>query len=84
MSINDARIIEVLKDAMKFRTGVKEADKKLVQQTPKFQKQSSARKNNVTHLDRLIKRAETSTGTAKRGAQTDAIAQLLLDERVKL
>lgn len=84
MSINDARIIEVLKDAMKFRTGVKEADKKIVQQSPKFQKQSSARKNNVTHLDRLIKRAESSTGTARRGAQTDAIAQLLLDEKVKL
>lgn len=82
-SINDHRMIEVLKDAMKFRRGVKEAEQKIVQQKPSFQKQTSGKRNNVSHLDKLIKRAAASTGTAKRSAETDAIAQLLLDTGIK-
>jgi hypothetical protein len=82
-SINDHRMVEVLKDAMKFRRGIKEAEQKIVQQKPNFQKQTSAKRNNVSHLDKLIKRAATSTGTQKRAAETDAIAQLLIDTGVK-
>lgn len=82
-SINDHRMIEVIKDAMKFRRGIKEAEQKIIQQKPNFQKQTGVRKNNVSHLDKLIKRAATATGTAKRGAETDAIAQLLIDTGVK-
>jgi len=82
-SINDHRMVEVLKDAMKFRRGMKEAEQKIVQQKPNFQKQTSAKRNNVSHLDKLIKRAATSTGTQKRAAETDAIAQLLIDTGVK-
>jgi hypothetical protein len=84
MSINDARIVEVLKDAMKFRSGVKEAEKKIVQSAPKFQRQTNARQSNVSHLDKLIKKAENTTGVAKKRAQTDAIAQLLLNENIKV
>lgn len=78
MSIQDPRMIEVVKDAMKFRKGFTEAKQKLVQQTPKFQKQA-AKKTNVTKLDRLIKNAKTATGTNKRKAEVDAVTQLLLD-----
>lgn len=82
-SINDHRMIEVLKDAMKFRRGIKEAELKIVQQKPTFQRQTSGKRNNVSHLDKLIKRAASSTGTAKRSAETDAIAQLLLDTGIE-
>jgi hypothetical protein len=82
-SINDHRMIEIIKDAMKFRRGIKEAEKKIVQQKPNFQKQTSSKRSNVSNLDKLIKRAVTSTGTQKRVAETDAIAQLLIDTGVK-
>jgi len=82
-SINDHRMIEVLKDAMKLKRGVKEAEQKIVQQKPNFQKQTSLKRNNVSHLDKLIKRAASSTGTQRRAAETDAIAQLLIDTGVK-
>jgi hypothetical protein len=78
MSIQDPRMIEVVKDAMKFRKGFTEAKQKLVQQTPKFQKQA-AKKQGLTKLDRLVKTAKTATGTNKRRAETDAIAQLLME-----
>jgi len=82
-SINDHRMIEVLKDAMKLKRGVREAEQKIVQQKPNFQKQTSLKRNNVSHLDKLIKRAASSTGTQRRAAETDAIAQLLIDTGVK-
>lgn len=76
--ITDHRAIELIKDAKAFRDGKSSADKKLKKPVPKFQS-SKTRKvaKKVTKLDTLTKRAKSSSGAAKRSAQTDAIAELL-------
>jgi hypothetical protein len=76
-NIQDARILEVLKDAMKYRNGMKVAKEKLEVKVPKFQKSTGNATKALTKLDRLTKKAKTSTGYAKRNAETDAVAELL-------
>ena len=77
-NVSDARIIEVLKDAMAYRNGVKTATNKRKNHVPKFQKSKQTGSKKASKLDKLTKKARSSSGAGKRGAQTDAIAELLL------
>jgi len=76
-TIQDARIFELLKDAMKYRNSVKTAKTKLDVQIPKYQKSSGKVTKPTTKLDKLTKTAKTTKGYQKRGAETDAVAELL-------
>lgn len=80
-SVQDARLLEIVKDAMKLKSGIVEGKKKLDKPLPKFQQPTSKRAKQTTKLDKLIKRADTSTGMNKRNAQIDAMAELLLTSR---
>jgi hypothetical protein len=82
-NVTDSRVIEVLKDAMKSFKTSKVIDEKKAKPVPKFQKSAGSSKSNVSKLDRLIKRAKTSTGSNKRYHQTDAIAELLIGDMRK-
>ena len=78
-NVSDARIIEVLKDAQKYRLGSKVAEKK-VKKVPKMQKRGKGGryvKNKVSALDKLTKAARNAKGADKRQLQTDAVAELL-------
>jgi len=77
-NVSDARIIEVLKDAMAYRNGVKTATDKQKKPVPKFQKSKRVGTKKVSQLDKLTKKAGKARGGRKRAAQTDAIAELLL------
>jgi hypothetical protein len=76
-NIQDARLLEVIKDAMAFRNNVKVAKTKLEVTIPKFQKSNGKTVKAVTKLDRLVKQAKTATGYHKKTAEIDAIAELL-------
>jgi hypothetical protein len=73
----DARLFEVIKDAMKYRSSVKTAKTKLDVQIPKYQKSTGKTTKALTKLDRLTKTAKSSQGYQKRNAETDAVAELL-------
>ena len=75
--INDARYIEILKDAMAFRKGKITAEKK-IQNAPKFQKANSKPKKPMSTVTRLTLNARKASGYKKRELQGDAIAALLL------
>lgn len=77
-SVADARVFELLKDAMKYRKGIKIADNKVKDNLPQFTKPSGNKSTANSKLQQLTKRAKTATGAAKRYAETDAIAELLL------
>ena len=76
-SVDDARMIELVKDAKRFREGVKFAQKKIAKPVPKFHKSVGKSRKAPSKLDNLTKRAKNATGSEKRDAQADAIAQLL-------
>lgn len=76
-NIQDARVLEVIKDAMKYRSSVKTAKTKLDVQVPKYQKSTGKTTKALTKLDKLTKTAKSSQGYQKRNAETDAIAELL-------
>ena len=76
-NIQDARILEVIKDAMKYRSSVKTAKTKLDVQVPKYQKSTGKTTKALTKLDKLTKTAKSSQGYQKRNAETDAVAELL-------
>ena len=76
-NIQDARVLEVIKDAMKYRSSVKTAKTKLDVQVPKYQKSTGKTTKALTKLDRLTKTAKSSQGYQKRNAETDAVAELL-------
>jgi hypothetical protein len=76
-SVQDPRLLELVKDAMKFRKGVVEGKKKLEKPLPKFQQPSGKKVTQKTKLDILTQRAKTAAGPDKRKAQVDAIAELL-------
>ena len=76
--VADSRLVELIKDASKYRKGLNIADKKVMKKVPKFQKAGGGkRKAKVTKLDQLTKTAKNTSGSAQRGAQTNAIAELL-------
>jgi hypothetical protein len=76
-SIADARVIEVIKDAYKYRKGTEVASKKLEAKLPKFQKTSSKPAKKATKLDALIKTAKSAKGYNKKQLQDNAITELL-------
>lgn len=76
-NIQDARVLEVIKDAMKYRSSVKTAKTKLDVQVPKYQKSTGKTTKALTRLDKLTKTAKSSQGYQKRNAETDAVAELL-------
>lgn len=79
-NVADARIIEVLKDAMKYRNGVKVADNKLSKPLPKFIKPQSKPVKTVSKVEQLTKQAKNAKGNAKRDLESSAIAALLMGE----
>ena len=72
----DARQIALIKDAMAFRKGSKVAEKK-IKTVPKMQKSKGKKRSKVSKLDRLTNAAKTATGSNRRAAEVDAIAELL-------
>jgi len=78
-SVYDARLLELIKDAMAFRNGKKQVDKVTnVNNVPSFQKSSGKQSKSVSKLDKLVNKAKNTQGYRKRAAETDAIAALLL------
>jgi hypothetical protein len=75
--IQDARMLEVIKDAMKYRSSIKNVKTKLDVNLPKYQKSSGKTTKSVTKLDKLTKIAKSSQGYQRKNAETDAIAELL-------
>jgi hypothetical protein len=75
--VQDARMLEVIKDAMKYRQGIKAAKTKLEANIPKMVKSTGKSSKPQSKLDILTKKAQTSSGYHKRGAETDAVAELL-------
>jgi hypothetical protein len=75
--IKDARILELIKDAHKYRSGVKIADKKLEKKVAKYQKPIGTSTKKISKLEQLKKAAKQTTGYAQRDAQRDAVTELL-------
>jgi hypothetical protein len=78
-NVKDARVIEIVKDAMKYRMGKKVTEKKISQPILKFQKPSGKPVNQKSKLDQLTKVAKSAKGFNKKNAQTAAITELLLN-----
>jgi hypothetical protein len=76
-NIQDARILEIVKDAMAYRAGTKIAKTKLEVVKPKFQKSKGTTVKQTSRLEQLTKTAKSTSGYAKRVAEQDAIAELL-------
>ena len=77
-TVQDARLIELVKDAMKYRQSVKTAKTKLDTKVPSFQKSKGKSTKTVSKLNKLVNKAKTTTGHAHRAAATDAVTALLL------
>ncbi len=78
-SVMDARLIQLVQDAQKFREGKKLVESKQVQKLPKFQKSSGRRPSKkTTKLEKLTAASKKATGANKRQLQRDAVAELLL------
>lgn len=77
--VQDARFLELVKDAQKYRQGLKVAGKKLKKPVPKFQGGGGKRKSNVTRLDKLTRASKKAKGTEKRALQQSAISELLME-----
>lgn len=79
--VEDARLIELIKDASKFHKGAKMAKQKITRKVPKFQKsEGKPVKKKVSKVKQLKQKADNATGTNKREFQMDAIASVLLGE----
>jgi hypothetical protein len=76
-NIQDSRMLEVVKDAMKYRKNVKEARTKLDVQVPKFQKTKNGSAAPKSKLEKLVSTAKNTKGYSQKAAQTDAVAELL-------
>lgn len=76
-SVYDARLLELIKDAMAYRKGSQIAKEKLSQPVPKFQK-SGVQAKKPTKLNALVNKAKTTKGYQKKNAEVDAVAALLL------
>jgi len=75
--VQDARLIELLKDAKAYHEGVKVATAKRKKPVPKFQKSTGTPKKRVSKLDKLTKAAKSASGSSKRDLQRDAVAELI-------
>lgn len=77
-AVEDARLIELAKDAMSYKKGSKVAEKK-VKKVPNIRKSKGVRKQpKVSKLDKLTKAAKRAKGANKRDLENDAVASLLL------
>jgi len=76
-SVYDARLIELIKDAMSYRKGKTNIESKTKAKIPTFQK-SVGQVKKTSKLDQLVKTAKNSKGYKKRDAETNAVAALLL------
>lgn len=74
--LDDARHIEILKDAMAYRNGKAFADKKLEQAPNRFVKGGRSGKP-MSKLTQLTLNANKATGATKRRLQADAVHELL-------
>lgn len=80
--LNDARHIEILKDALAFRKGKTIAENKLKTVPPKFQKASGGKSGKpMSKLTRLTLDARKASGSKQRDLQTAAVAELLMGGR---
>jgi hypothetical protein len=75
--VKDARILDLILDAKKYRAGKQIAEKKLAKPVAKFQKPSGKTQATKTKLEQLTSKAKQSSGYAAHAAQTDAVAELL-------
>lgn len=75
--VHDARMIEVIKDAQKYRKGMQLGKKKMNKPVPTFQKSTGQSHKRLSKLDRLTKAARSASGSNKRILQTNAVAELL-------
>ena len=76
--ISDARAIEVLKDAMKYRKGKESLSKKDLKALPKFQTQTrGAATTASSKLQSLVAQSKKATGFKQKALQTSAVAELL-------
>jgi hypothetical protein len=80
-SVQDARIIELVQDAMAYRRGKSVVEQKFkAKDLPKFSKPGNVKPKQVSKLDKLTKAAAKATGYKKHALQTEAVAALLLGE----
>lgn len=80
--VTDARLIELIKDAMKFTAGKEVMDKKLKQKpVPKFLQSVGNKPKPTSKVDALVKKANKARGPQKRDLQSEAIAHLLTGEK---
>lgn len=77
-SVIDARVIELVKDAKKFREGQSAIQKQVKKPVPKFQKSVGKTRKKVSKLEQLTKKAKSATGSNKRDLQAEAVSELLL------
>ncbi|RLA03856.1 MAG: hypothetical protein DRQ47_04365 [Gammaproteobacteria bacterium] len=78
-TVFDARLIELIKDAKKYRDGAKVAEKKMTKPVPKFQKsRGKGAKPKASKLEKLTAASRSAMGSEKRDLQQSAVAELLL------
>jgi hypothetical protein len=75
--VKDARILDLILDAKKYRAGKTVAAQKLAKPVGKFQKPTGQAKAIKSKLEQLTSKAKASSGYAKHAAETDAVAELL-------
>jgi hypothetical protein len=75
--VKDARILDLILDAKRYRAGKQIAEKKMVKPVAKFQKPSGKTQPTKTKLEQLTSKAKQSSGYAKHAAETDAVTELL-------
>jgi hypothetical protein len=75
--VKDARILDLILDAKRYRAGKTVAEQKLAKPVGKFQKPTGKVKPSKTKLEQLTSKAKASSGYAKHAAETDAVAELL-------
>jgi hypothetical protein len=75
--VKDARILDLILDAKKYRAGKTVAAQKLAKPVGKFQKPTGQAKAIKSKLEQLTSKAKASSGYAKHAAESDAVAELL-------
>jgi hypothetical protein len=79
--LNDARHLEIIKDAIAYRKGKTVSDNKIKTAPPKFQKAGGKSGKPMSKLTRLTLDARKAQGSRQRDLQTAAVTELLLGGR---
>lgn len=82
-TVDDARLIELIKDAAAFRKGKSVAQKRNKPVPPRLQRAANGRfikPKRQNRLDKLVNAAKSAKGANKRELQKDAVAALLMGE----